>query len=155
MNAELRLRQATTADVAVVMRHRRGMFQDMGHRDPAALDAMHATSEPFFRRALESGAYRGWLLEAPDGRVVAGGGVIQLEYHSHPRDPRPRRPVVVNMYTEPEYRRRGLARRLMQAMIDWARSDGFVVLYLHASDVGRPLYESLGFEPTNEMRLAL
>ena len=51
------------------------------------------------------------------------------------------------MYTDPEFRRQGIARRLMQTMIDWCRKEGFVRVDLHASDKGRPLYESLGFEP--------
>ena len=59
------------------------------------------------------------------------------------------------MYTDPAHRRRGLARRLMETMIAWARAEGHATLYLHASDEGRGLYESLGFAPTNEMRLVL
>ena len=61
----------------------------------------------------------------------------------------------MNMYTEPEHRRQGLARRLMEAMIDWTRREGYAALFLHASEAGRPLYKELGFEPTNEMHLRL
>jgi hypothetical protein len=43
----------------------------------------------------------------------------------------------------------------MQEMIAWCRQQGFTHIYLHASKDGRPLYEALGFEPTNEMRLSL
>ena len=43
----------------------------------------------------------------------------------------------------------------MECIIAWCREQGFATLYLHASDAGRPLYEQLGFEPTNEMRLEL
>jgi GNAT superfamily N-acetyltransferase len=130
------------------------MFADMGDRTPAALDAMDASSRPLFARALADGSYRGWLAQE-DGRVVAGGGIIMLPYHSSPRDPKPRRAWIVNMYTEPGYRRQGLARRLMDEMIGWCRSQRMATVYLHASDEGRPLYESLGFRPTNEMRLPL
>jgi GNAT superfamily N-acetyltransferase len=70
-------------------------------------------------------------------------------------DPRPQRAWIVNMFTEPEYQRRGLARRLVREMIDWGRASGLRFLYLHASDAGRPLYESMGFVANNEMRLAL
>ena len=59
------------------------------------------------------------------------------------------------MYTEPAARRRGLAKRLLQVMTDWCREHGFSNVSLHASDAGRPLYESFGFRPTNEMRLKL
>jgi len=87
--------------------------------------------------------------------VVAGGGIIVLTYHSSPRDPKPQRAWIVNMYTEREYRRQGLARRLMEEMIRWCRAQRMTTVYLHASDEGRALYESLGFTPTNEMRLPL
>ena len=55
------------------------------------------------------------------------------------------------MFTERAWRRRGLARRLMELAIEWARVKGVAKLVLHASPQGRPLYERLGFEPTNEM----
>jgi len=152
---EYRIRPAMVQDLATVLHHRRRMFEDMGYKDPLSLDAMLATSGPLIQRGLEEGKYRGWLVVAPGGGVVAGGGIIFLEFQSHPRDPRPQRAWVVNMFTEPEHRRRGLARLLMKTMLEWCRNAGMEFLYLHASDDGRPLYESLGFKPTNEMRLAL
>ena len=131
------------------------MFVDMGNREPAALDAMEQSARPLFARGLADGSYRGWLAEEKDGRVVAGGGVIVLAFHSGPRDPTPQRAWIVNMYTEPEHRRQGLARRLMEKMIAWCRAQRMITVYLHASDEGRALYDSLGFTPTNEMRLHL
>jgi hypothetical protein len=44
---------------------------------------------------------------------------------------------------------------LTKTILDWCRDQGLAAVYLHASKSGRPLYESLGFEPTNEMRLKL
>lgn len=149
------IRPATPHDLEAILRHRRRMFEDMGHADPAAVAAMLASSTPLLQRGLTNGSYRGWLVEAPGHGIVAGGGVIVLEYQSHPRDPRPQRAWVVNMFTEPEHRHRGLARRLMATIIDWCRAEGMRSLYLHASDDGRPLYEQIGFTPTNEMRLDL
>jgi hypothetical protein len=43
----------------------------------------------------------------------------------------------------------------MQTMIAWCRREGFARVTLHASDDGRHLYGSLGFEVSNEMRLKL
>lgn len=149
------IRQATPQDLEVVLHHRRRMFEDMGYTDAQALDAMIASSTPLLRHGLTDGTYRGWLVEAPGKRVAAGGGVIILQFQPHPRDPQARRAWVVNMFTEPEDRRRGLARRLMQTILDWCRAEGMRFLYLHASGEGRPLYEGMGFIPNNEMRLAL
>jgi GNAT superfamily N-acetyltransferase len=148
------LRKATVADLPVVMHHRRAMFEEMKYGDAASVDAMAATSEPFFKQKIEEGEYHGWLIES-EGEVISGGGIVILEYQSQPLDPRSTRAYVVNMYTEPAYRRQGLARELMSVMIDWSREQGMKLLFLHASKDGRPLYESLGFKPTNEMRLEL
>jgi len=130
------------------------MFEDMGYADARALEVMLAVSTPLIGRGIEDGSYRGWLAEGSDG-VVAGGGVILLQFQPHPMDPRPQRAWVVNMFTEPEHRRRGLARLLMDTIVTSCRAQGLRFLYLHASDEGRVLYESLGFVPTNEMLLEL
>ena len=155
MADDFRLRAATPADLEVILHHRRAMFEDMGYRDAAALDATLATSRPYIAQGLAEGFYLGWLAEDASGRVVAGGGVIVHPWVSHPAHPLPRRAYILNVYTEPDSRRRGLARRILQAIVEWARSDGFGSVALHASEEGRALYESMGFKITNEMRLDL
>jgi GNAT superfamily N-acetyltransferase len=147
------IRVATPDDLATVLRHRRRMFEDMGYTDPAALQAMLSASGPLLAEGLAGGSYRGWLAQTPDGHVVAGGGIIRLTFQSHPNDPRPERAWVVNMFTEPAHRRRGLARRLLARMVAYCQGAGMRSIYLHASDSGRALYEHFGFAPTNEMRL--
>ncbi len=154
MNPEIIIREATRDDVGQILRHRRGMYEDMDYKDQPALNSMVSTSESYFLRALADGSYRGWLALAEE-RVVAGGGVVTSPWPSHPYDLECRKATILNMYTHPDYRRRGIARRLMKTMIEWCRKEGFDSVFLHASEHGRPLYESLGFKPTNEMRLKL
>jgi GNAT superfamily N-acetyltransferase len=60
---------------------------------------------------------------------------------------------ILNVYTEPAHRRQGMARPLMQVVLDWCRSNGVGAVILHASPDGRALDESLGFAATNEMRV--
>jgi GNAT superfamily N-acetyltransferase len=67
----------------------------------------------------------------------------------------PRRGNILNVYTAKTFRRRGLARWLMEAVLLWCRQNGIDTVILHASPAGKSLYESLGFEATNEMRLQL
>ena len=81
--------------------------------------------------------------------------MLICRWPSHPYDQQCCRATILNMYVDPEFRRQGIAHRLMQIMIGWCRKEGFVNVQLHASDQGRPLYESLGFKPTNEMQLKL
>lgn len=154
MSLEVLIRQATLEDIPELLRHRRGMYEDMGYDDPEALLAMVSTCQPYLAAALASGTLHGWLTCA-GGKAVAGGFILVSPWPSHPYDGQCRRATILNMYTDPEFRRQGIARRLMQTMIDWCRKEGFVNVDLHASHKGRPLYESLGFKPTNEMRLNL
>jgi GNAT superfamily N-acetyltransferase len=56
------------------------------------------------------------------------------------------------VFVEPSSRRQGIARALTEAALDWGREAGLVSIVLHASPAGRPLYESIGFVATNEMR---
>jgi GNAT superfamily N-acetyltransferase len=148
------IREATASDIPEVLRQRRRMYEDMHYTDSATLDAMASLSSPYLKTAMAEGSFRAWLA-ADANRVVAGGAVIISPWPAHPYDLECRRATILNVYTDPEYRRRGIARQIMQTIISWCQHEGFSRVTLHASDDGRHLYESLGFEPSNEMRLKL
>jgi GNAT superfamily N-acetyltransferase len=59
---------------------------------------------------------------------------------------------LMNLVTLPRYRRRGIARRIMRVMLAWLADQGIHTVALHASEMGRPLYQELGFKASNEMR---
>jgi GNAT superfamily N-acetyltransferase len=149
------IREATPDDAEIIYRQRLAMFEDIwGGLNPGGVAAMEATFVPWVRRGLVDGSYRGWLACNGDGCVVAGGGLIVHEWMANPRNSDSRRAYIANIYTKPDYRSQGIARCIMDAILDWCRAEGFKVISLHASPFGRPLYESLGFESTNEMRLS-
>jgi len=154
MNLNITIREASLANIPEILRQRCAMYEDMGAKDPDALNAMAKVSADYLERAMADGSFRAWL--ACDGdRVVAGGAVIITPWLAHPYDLECRRATILNVYTNPEYRRRGLARKIMQTIIDWCKAEEFARVTLHASEDGRHLYESLGFESSNEMRLKL
>ncbi len=155
MTQQYHVRPASVADAGVIAGHRRAMFADMGERDDAKLDAMAAESIPWLERKIRSGAYIGWLAIAADGSVAAGAGLWLTEGPPTVGDLSGQRGMILNVYTAPAHRRRGLARRLVETILGRCSERGITVVILHASDVGRPLYEALGFRQTNEMRLTL
>jgi len=61
------------------------------------------------------------------------------------------RGYVNGVYVAPEYRRRGIARAIMQVGLEWLRERGVIAVRLRSSDEGRGLYTSLGFTPGTEM----
>lgn len=155
------VRHARVEDAPVIAWHRARMFQDMGMVSPATFDALQNEARLWTERALASGEYLGWLGTPKDQpEVIAGGAGVQLrQVPPHPfRPPREgavakgKHAIVLNVFIEPEWRRRGLAKLLMEQILRWARSEPLDQLVLHASDEARRLYEQMGFVATNEMR---
>ena len=149
------VRPATLDDLGITANHRRGMFSEMGYRDQAALDAMLALFRPWLAQKMLAGEYLAWLASDSDGAIVAGLGLWLMDWPPHMIGPGARRGNILNVYTEPPFRRQGIARRLMQLALEWCGANGIRAVILHASEEGRALYEKLGFQPTNEMRLLL
>ncbi len=134
------------------------MFSDMGQVPTTALAAeLLAASTAALSEWLKNKSYVGWLALDEVGQVIAGAGAqvtLHLPRVSHDGSHIAGGPVplVVNVYTDPKWRRLGIARALMKELMDWASARGCDRVVLHASDAGRDLYESLGFVRTNEMR---
>lgn len=149
------LRRASVEDARTIATHRRAMFHDMGYHDTAALDAMIAKFLPWLEAKMVSGDYLAWLAVTAGDAVVAGAGLWLMDWPAHMVGSSVRRGNILNVYTEPEFRRKGLARRLTEAAMDWCRDNRVDFVVLHASPEGRALYESLGFEGSNEMRIRL
>jgi GNAT superfamily N-acetyltransferase len=150
---EITIREATPSESAIILHHRRSMFRDMGEGTPEELDRMIDVARPWLAQALADRSYRHWLALDVSGRVAGGGGVLLCSWPPSPHYPCVQRAVILNVYTEPEFRKQGIARQIMQAILGWIQEQGFGAANLHASQEGRPLYEKLGFEATNEMRL--
>jgi GNAT superfamily N-acetyltransferase len=149
------IRLATLDDAGIIAGHRHRMFLDMGKSDPQKLEAMTNAYTPWLESKMAAGEYLNWLAMASDATVAAGVGLWLMDWPPHVIGRGLRRGNIINVYTEAAHRRRGLARRLLNTALDWCRTNRVDVVILHASKEGRRLYESLGFEPTNEMRLVL
>lgn len=153
------VRLATAEDADVLAHHRAAMFRDMGSLRADLYDVLRDAARPWFAEAVPAGEYVAFVaspMDRPD-QIVGGAGVQPRRQLPRPRpdgagiETRPQA-LVLNVYTEPEWRRRGLAELLMEHVLAWAREHGMGSVVLHASAEGRPLYERIGFVATNEMR---
>ena len=155
MTKDFPIRQGTLDDVETVVAHRRAMFREMGYRDEQALDKMCEAFRPWLERRMQRNEYLAWFAVGQSGTIAAGLGLWLMDWPPHMIGPGAARGNILNVYTRPESRRMGLARRLMDAALAWCLLNRIRAVILHASDDGRRLYESLGFEATNEMRISL
>ena len=155
MSDSYNIRQATLADMPIIVAHRHQMYEDMGAADPAIHAAFEAHFLPWLRERLENGRYLAWFAETPAGQVVAGVGLWLQDWPPGYTDWSPFRGYILNVYTHSDHRRKGLARLLVQTALDWCCANGIARASLHYSDQGRTLYEAMDFQHSNEMQLNL
>jgi ribosomal protein S18 acetylase RimI-like enzyme len=146
------VREATVDDAALIAEFRRAMFAEMGYTPYIEAPGMDAAYTRWASQRLTDQTMMSWLMMTDAGEIIGSAGVEISEGAPHPVDLSTRRGLIVNVYIAPKHRRQGLARRLLHIALDWCAAQHIRVITLHASDQGRPLYESLGFEITNEMR---
>ena len=101
--------------------------------------------QDFYKRHLADGSFVSWL--AVDGdRVVGTSGMSFVEKPPYFGCPTGRIGLLSSMYTDPEYRRMGIARELLSRVIEEARTHGCGTVHVTASDMGVLLYTDFGFE---------
>ena len=147
----LTTQKATIEDSNLITRHRTAMFTDMQVAAAPVLDEMARNFEPWVRRMISEDKYAGFIT-GDDDRAIASAGLLILDWAPHPLDPKcDKRGYILNVFVEPEYRGRGVAKALTLECMAEAKRRGIGVVALHASEKGQPVYEKLGFKGSNEM----
>ncbi len=167
------LRRATPDDATTITAQRHHMFADNELTTEAAYHAMDLSFEPWVRERLADSRYVGLFLEEAAGaleeaagaleepaatpgqpaKILAACGIFFGDFPPHFLDPNPVRAYLLNFYTAPEARGRGLATQLLQHAVDECHQRNVRVITLHASKFGKPIYEKFGFTQNNEMIL--
>jgi GNAT superfamily N-acetyltransferase len=146
-------REATPGDIEALARLRFEMEIERGNTpvDPAEYTEAYSTST---QDEMDGRRHRAWLA-LMDDRAVACVLLVwwvlppKLDNFSRKRG------FVTSVYTRPDYRRQGIARQLMSLLIAGARAEGVGRLILWSSEMGRPLYEQLGFTGSRALELNL
>ncbi|HXQ93674.1 MAG TPA: GNAT family N-acetyltransferase [Thermoplasmata archaeon] len=146
------LRRATASDTDLLVRHRLAMFASLGGQPKRGLARHGPRYAAWLVPQLAKGELIAWVAEGSDGRAL-GSGAVWFQ----PAQPRPgfddlRVPYILSIYTEPSARGHGVATAIVRKAIGLAKRLGYARVTLHASPMGRGVYERLGFGPTSEMR---
>jgi GNAT superfamily N-acetyltransferase len=147
--------RVATGDDVDALAQMRWQMETERHPDAQADHAAYlAAARQDIRTEIERGAHIAFLAEA-DGAVVACAILIWWTMLPSLTELHRKRGYVSSVYTDPAYRRRGVARRLMEQLIERAHAMGVQRLILWASDMGRPLYLDQGFEPSHALEMNL
>jgi GNAT superfamily N-acetyltransferase len=144
----------------------------------AALDELHHTAQLRHEMAVEMGHnwdkdHPGWrdrfctyfgqrhtngltrVIHAKTNERVIAIAIFSMidDYHGYVRGKTAAR--VNCVYVAPDFRRKGIARAVMLAGLDWLKDQSCTVVRLNSSEEGAHLYRSIGFVPRNEMEFFL
>lgn len=151
---EFTYRKATLDDMKTLVETRAEILRDAnGLPADADMSAVERESYAYYTKALADGSCVCYLVF--DGENFAGAGGISF-YRVMPTyfNPSGQKAYIMNMYTAPEYRRKGIAYEMLDLLVKEIRSRGVTFIALEATDMGRPLYEKYGFvRMEHEMRL--
>ena len=147
-------RFATLADVPALVRLRVAFLTETGS-DLTPQPALAPAIQAYFLETIATGEFLGCVAES-EGQLAATSGLIFRRNPPSIRALKGRSAYVMNMYTLPAWRRRGIAGELLKRLVNHARTNGCRHISLHTMPGARGVYERVGFKATdNEMRLNL
>ncbi|MCR5062157.1 MAG: GNAT family N-acetyltransferase [Treponema sp.] len=98
----------------------------------------------YYNRHMGDGTFVSWI--AMDGdKIIGTSGVSFVEKPPYFSNPTGKIGLISSMFTDPGYRRLGIARELLSRVVNEAREYGCGVIHITASDMGVPLYLNFGF----------
>ena len=118
-------------------------YETEGKRPPEGVD-LKAALEDFYHRHMADGTFVSWL--ALDGdKIIGTSGMSFVEKPPYFTCPTGRLGLLSSMYTDPNYRRMGIAKKLLDKVVNEARQYGCGSVWITASNMGVKLYTAYGF----------
>lgn len=156
LDPSMMIRSTTSADDSLIAQHFYQMWLDNQVPPEQIRSDWQSVMLEFLTTARETLGYQGFMAIV-DEQIVGSVG-CQLFAGLYPslisQDQR-HYGYIWGVYVEAPYRRRGIGQQLTERAVDCLRSQNCTHALLHASPWGKPVYEQLGFVPSNEMRLEL
>ena len=149
-------KKATMKDLHILVQSRLETLRAAnGLEEDTELGEVEAESAQYYAKSLDSGRHVAYLVYDAH-RVIGTGGISFYQVMPTYHNATGRKAYVMNMYTNPAYRRRGIARKLLKLLVAEAADRGIGQVALEATESGRPLYEKCGFvQARSEMELQI
>jgi ribosomal protein S18 acetylase RimI-like enzyme len=154
MNSQFEIRKATAQDIDEIVRLRLELFKELGEVQSGHEEALVITAtRKYLEEALLNNEFISYLALS-NHHVVSISGMVLFKRPPYLDNLEGLEAYILNMYTIPQYRGKGLARKLLENCIEECKQIGVKRIWLHASDDGIPLYKNMGFTFKNsEMEL--
>ena len=148
---DVEFRTALKKELPRIVELKVAMSRDAGASNLLSEDAFNIIVEDYRKLYDRDEAIH--FVAVCDSTIIAMAGVFLKSDLLYPYFQAPFYGFIGDVYTEPTYRRQGLADRLSEMAVDWLKSREVAMIKLLTSAEGRSLYEKMGFESSNEMAL--
>jgi len=145
MNLKLEYRKANVTDIDILTKTRVQVLRIANKlSNDIDMSEVEKESYSYYKKCFSDYSHVAYLVFDEDMLIGAGGISfynVMPTYHN----PSGRKAYIMNMYTQPDYRRKGIAYKTLHLLILEAKSNGISSISLEATDMGRPLYTKYGF----------
>ena len=136
-------RKATINDLAVLTETRIEVLRAANRlKDNVDMSEVRRQSEEYYISALNNDTHVAYLVYDEE-KIIGTGGISYFQVMPTYRNPTGRKAYIMNMYTNPEYRRKGIALKTLDLLVEDAKAKGITAISLEATDMGKPLYENM------------
>lgn len=155
-NRKINFRRANADDVEILVDYRvRCLNEVYNHAEDGATQIIRKELREYFSEAIPSNDFIAWLAEYK-GEIIATSGMVVWRIPARYGGLESGKlGYILNLYSVPEVRRRGICTRLLTELIKEAKSLGLRYLHLHASEEGINIYRKKGFVEPNQKELEL
>lgn len=141
----MEFRKAGPKDLEVIYQERLEFSRRMRNYEITLSEDYMKNTYAYLKEHMADDTLVAWLAE--ENRVIIATVMVSY-YQIIPTlaNPTGKAGYIVNVYTKQEYRRQGIATQLLNRILEDAKERNVGKLYLSATDMGKPVYEKLGFE---------
>ena len=143
-------KQANLDDIELLVKSRIIVLREANHLDDSAdMSEIETQSYDYYKQAIPNGECIAYLV-FDDDKLIGCGGVSFFRVMPTCHNPTGKKAYLMNIYTIPEYRRKGIAYKTRDLLVKATKEKGVKHITLEATAMGRPMYEKYGFTKMND-----
>ena len=143
--SKLKIHKVEEADLSSMVQYRIDYLTEMqGKRDKEFIGQLKTEMYGFFKKSISNGSFMG-LVAQFEGHILAYGGMVIREIPGDFNRSSYLEADILNMYTIPSARRKGISTIILKQLLSEAKLIGITKVALHTSKDGEKLYRSVGF----------
>lgn len=135
-------------DISELLKWRREVIETVFDQDPS--DTLMGANRDYYMRHLADKSHLAFIAET-NGEEAGCGAICFSEELPSPDNPSGKCAYLMNIYVRNEFREKGVGHTIVKRLIEEARKRDCEKIYLETTDLGRSLYESLGFRDLPDM----